>query len=193
MPIRVLVVEDYEPFRQVVCSLLQERPEFQIIGQASDGLEAIHKAQKLQPDLILLDISLPKMNGIAAAQEIGKLAPKPKILFLSQNTDWDLVKAALSAGGSGYVVKSDAGDQLFEAIEAVIQGGQFVSDKIQRWIDDMTAPWKLAGKVVGACNCDFGCPCNFNAPPTMGECEGGWTWHIQDGAYGSVRLDGRQW
>lgn len=126
MPIRILVVEDYEPLRQLVCSVVEERAEFEIIAQAADGLEAIQKAEELQPDLILLDIGLPRLNGIAAARQIGKLSPKSKILFLSQDTDAEIVKAALSTGGKGYVVKWDAGDQLFEAMETVIQGGQFL-------------------------------------------------------------------
>jgi CheY-like chemotaxis protein len=191
MPIRILLVEDHEGFREFVCLLLTERIEFQVIGQASNGLEGIQKAQEMQPDLILLDIGLPKINGIAAAEQIRKLAPKSKILFLSQHADREVINAALSAGGSGYVIKSDAGDQLLEAIKTVIQGRQFVGCKLERRInDDMTTPWKLLGKVIAACNCDFGCPCNFNAPPTMANCEGGWTWHIEDGAYGDVRLDG---
>ena len=191
MPIRILLVEDHKPFRQFVCSMLAERAEFQVIGQASDGLEAIQKAQELKPDLILLDIGLPKLNGIAAAQQIAKLAPKPKVVFLSQNIDAQIVKAALNAGGSGYVVKSDAGAQLFEAMETVIQGGQFLGRKLERRIsDDIGAPWKLMGKVLAACNCDWGCPCNFNGTPTAGKCEGGWTWHVERGAYRDVRLDG---
>jgi CheY-like chemotaxis protein len=191
MPIRILLVEDHEPFRQLVCALLAERAEFQVIGQASEGLEAIQKAQKLQPDLILLDIGLPKLNGIAAAQQIAKVAPKAKIIFLSQNIDAQIVRAALNTGGSGYVVKSDAPDQLFEALETVIQGGQFLGHKLKRKIsDDIRAPWKIVGKVLAACNCDWGCPCNFNGLPTTGKCEGGWTWHVEQGAYRDVRLDG---
>jgi DNA-binding NarL/FixJ family response regulator len=94
--------------------------------EASLGRTGYPLADELQPDLILLDIGLPRLNGIAAAREIGKLSPKSKILFLSQDTDAEIVKAALRAGGNGYVVKWDAGDQLFEAMETVIQGGQCV-------------------------------------------------------------------
>ena len=129
MPIRILVVDDFEPLRQLVCSLLEERAEFLIIGQAADGLDAIRKAGELQPDLILLDIGLPKLNGIAAAREIHKVAPKSKILFLTQETDAEIVKAAVDTGASGYVVKS--GNDLFEGLETVIQGGQFVSRRLQ--------------------------------------------------------------
>jgi len=171
--------------------MLEERTEFQVIGQAADGLEAIEKAKELQPDLILLDIGLPKLSGIAAVRQIRKLSPKSKILFLSQNTSPDIIEVALSTGASGYIVKSDAGKGLFEAIETVNQGGQFVSHKLEGGItDNVTARWKLRGKVLAACNCDWGCPCNFNALPTMGNCEGGWTWHVEDGTYGMVRVDG---
>jgi DNA-binding NarL/FixJ family response regulator len=129
MPIRILVVDDFEPLRRLVCSVLKERAEFEIVGQAADGLDAIRKAGELQPDLILLDIGLPKMNGIAAAPEIHKVAQKAKILFWTQETDPEIVKAAVDAGASGYIVKS--GNDLFEAMEAVIQGRQFVSGRLQ--------------------------------------------------------------
>src|SRR5215831_10875293 len=132
MPIRILVVEDYEPFRQRVSSIIEGKAEFEIVAQAADGLEAIQKAEELQPDLVLLDIGLPRLNGIAAARQIGKLSPKSKILFLSQDTDTEIVKAALGTGGNGYVVKSYA-DQLFEAMETVIQGGQFVFQSTAVW------------------------------------------------------------
>src|SRR5262249_21527181 len=125
MPIRILVVDHFKPFRQLVCSILEEQAEFQITGQAADGLDAIRKAGELQPDLILLDIGLPKLNGIEAAREIHKVAHKAKILFLTQETDPEIVKAAVDAGASGYVVKSS--NDLFEALESVIRGRQFVS------------------------------------------------------------------
>jgi DNA-binding NarL/FixJ family response regulator len=137
MPTRILVVDDYQPFRQLVCSLLEERTDFQIIAQAVDGLDAIHQAKELQPDLIVLDIGLPKMNGIAAARQIRKIAPKSKILFLSQETDLEIVKALFSTGASGYVVKSDAGKELFEAIETVIHGAQFFSRRYERWVPEI--------------------------------------------------------
>jgi len=136
MPIRILVVDDYQPFRQLVCSLLEERTEFQIIARAADGLDAIRKAEQLQPDLIVLDIGLPKLNGIAAARKIRKLAPKSKVLFLTQEIDTEIVKASFSTGAGGYVVKSDAGTDLFEALEAVIQNGRFVSRRLTKCIFD---------------------------------------------------------
>ena len=131
---KILVVEDFEPLRRVICSTLQQREDFQVNGEAGDGLEAIQKSEELQPDLILLDISLPKLNGIEAARRIGKVAPKAKILFLTQNTSRDVATAALSTGASGYIVKSHAGEVLFEALEAVSQGKRFVSGGIEAGI-----------------------------------------------------------
>ena len=101
-----------------------------VIGVASDGLEAVLKTEALQPDLILLDIGLPKLNGIETARRIRSIAPESKILFLSQESDLDVVRAALSAGGHGYVVKSDAEDELIAAIEAVTEGRRYVSSEL---------------------------------------------------------------
>jgi len=125
--IRILLVDDFQPWRSFVASLLQKNPEWQIVGEVSDGLEAVQKAEELQPDLIVLDVGLPKLNGIEAAQSIRKVAPKSKILFLSENRSSDIAAAALSAGGHGYVVKSDGGSELLVAVEAVLQGKRFVS------------------------------------------------------------------
>jgi DNA-binding NarL/FixJ family response regulator len=120
------VVDDFEPFRRFVVSALQKRPEIQIICEASDGLEAAQKAEEMQPDLILLDIGLPKLNGIEAARRIRKLSPGSKILFVSQELSPDLVHGALATGARGYVVKSDAGRELLTAVEIVLRGEQFV-------------------------------------------------------------------
>ena len=125
--VRVLVVEDYEPFRRFVCSTLGKRPELQIVCEVSDGLEAVQKAEELKPDLILLDIGLPTLNGIDAARQIRKLAPESKIIFLSQESSADVLQEALSLGARGYVVKARAGSDLLPAVEAVILGKQFVS------------------------------------------------------------------
>ena len=125
--VRVLVVDDYEPFRRFVCSTLQERPELQVIGEASDGLEAVQKAEELKPDLILLDIGLPTLNGIDVSRRISMVVPAAKILVVTQNNDADVARAVLSDGASGYVLKVDANRELLRAVEVVLQGGQFVS------------------------------------------------------------------
>ena len=128
--VRVLVVDDHEPFRSFVCSTLGKRPELQIVGQASDGQEAVQKAEKLHPDLILLDVGLPTLNGIEAARRIRKLSPDSKILFVSQESCADVVQEALSLGALGYVVKAQAGSELLPAVEAVCRGRQFASREL---------------------------------------------------------------
>ena len=131
--VRILVVDDFAPWRDCVLEKLRENPSLHVIGVAADGIEAVLKAEELQPDLILLDISLPKLNGIVVARRIRKVAPESKILFLSQEHDPDVAQAALSAGGHGYVVKSNAHCELFAAVEAVMLGKKFVS---RRMADD---------------------------------------------------------
>jgi DNA-binding NarL/FixJ family response regulator len=128
--VSVLTVDDFEAWRCLVRSTLKKNSRFQIIGEISDGLEAVQKAEELKPDLIVLDIGLPKMNGIEAAQQIRKLSPKSKILFLSENHSPEVAKAALAMGASGYVVKSVARRELLTAAEAVIQGERFVSARL---------------------------------------------------------------
>jgi DNA-binding NarL/FixJ family response regulator len=124
---RVIVVEDFEQFRRFICSTLRKSQEFQIVAEVTDGLEAVQKAEELQPDLILLDIGLPSLNGIDAARRIRKLSPKSKILFMSQESSVHVVQEALALGALGYVVKAHAGSELMPALEEVLQGRQFVS------------------------------------------------------------------
>jgi CheY-like chemotaxis protein len=109
--------------------VLQARPEWQIISEASDGLEAVQKAERLKPDLIVLDIGLPKLNGIEAARQIRQLSPSSKALFLSQNSDLDVVGAALGTA-RGYVYKTDFRRDFLPAIQAVLRGQQFVSSSL---------------------------------------------------------------
>ena len=125
--VRILVVDDFEPFRHFLREKLQARPGLQVIGEASDGSEAVQKAEELQPDLILLDIGLPVLNGIEAAHRICGLVPGVRILFVSQNDDADIVAAALNNGAKGYVRKLNASTELLRAVEAVLQGEHFVS------------------------------------------------------------------
>jgi DNA-binding NarL/FixJ family response regulator len=128
--VRVLVVEDFEPFRRFVCSRVGDSSELQVICEVSDGLEAVQKAEELQPDLILLDIGLPNLNGIEAARRIRKLSPQSKILFVSQESSADVIEEALSLGAMGYVIKAQSGSELLVAMEAVREGRQFVSSGV---------------------------------------------------------------
>jgi DNA-binding NarL/FixJ family response regulator len=127
--VRVLVVEDFARLRLFIFSTLAKRQDLQIVGEASDGLEAVQKAVELKPDLVLMDIGLPSLNGIEAARQIFNLVPGIKILFLSQENSAEVIQEALSFGASGYVVKLNAGIDLLPAIEAAISGRQFVSTR----------------------------------------------------------------
>jgi DNA-binding NarL/FixJ family response regulator len=129
--IRILVADDHEGWRRQVRLLFQARPEWQVIAEAVDGSEAIQKAEELKPDLIVLDIGLPSMNGIEAARQIRQLSPSSKIVFLSQNNDRDIVRAALSTGALGYVLKTDAQSELLPAVVAALQGKEFVSSSLK--------------------------------------------------------------
>jgi Response regulator containing a CheY-like receiver domain and an HTH DNA-binding domain len=122
----VLVADDFSGFRQLLQQKLHENG-FPDTVEAVDGLEVVTKAAELQPDLVLLDIAMPKLNGIEAAARIRTVAPKSKILFVSQNADSDVAQSVLRDGGSGYVCKSEIHHELLTAIEAVLGGGSFIS------------------------------------------------------------------
>jgi DNA-binding NarL/FixJ family response regulator len=126
-PFGVLVVDDFVPWRNYLVEKVRQVPASQIVGVASDAADAVLKAAELHPDLILIDVSLPDLSGIKAAARIRGLSPESKILFVSQDLDFDVALAALDAGGFGYVVKSDAEDELLTAVEAVMSGKRFVS------------------------------------------------------------------
>lgn len=125
--ISVLVVEDFAAFRQFITTTLASMSGLQVIGEVSDGVEAVQKALDLQPDLILLDIGLPSLDGIEAARRIRKLAPVSKIIFVTQESSVDVVQVAADLGANGYVVKAQAGRDLVAAVEAVLSGKSFFS------------------------------------------------------------------
>jgi len=125
--ISILIVEDFEPFRRFIRSILGKNPKLQIIGEVSDGMEAVQKAAELKPDLILLDIGLQTLNGIEAARRIRKLSPESKIIFVTQESSADVVQEAFSLGARGYVVKGRAEIDLLPAVEAVLEDKQFVT------------------------------------------------------------------
>lgn len=132
---KILVVEDFADFRRFVCALLAQRVEFQVT-QAADGLAAVWRAEELQPDLILLDIGLPSLNGLEVARRVLKLAPAAKILFLSQESSPDVLREAFSLGARGYVHKSRAQSDLLTAIDAVLRGNQYIGAGLEFGTDD---------------------------------------------------------
>ncbi|PWT88178.1 MAG: response regulator [Blastocatellia bacterium] len=115
--LRILLVDDFTPWRNYVVSILQERQCFDVVGEAADGQEAIERATELQPDLILMDIAMPKMNGIEAARRIRDSAPNSKILFFSVEISDELAEAALAVGGQGYIVKKEVRAKLLPSID----------------------------------------------------------------------------
>jgi DNA-binding NarL/FixJ family response regulator len=127
----VLVVDDFAPFRRMISSILEVEDYVQIIGEASDGLEAIEKAKELLPDLILLDVGLPKLDGIEVARKIRGLFPGTKVIFVSQETSADVVQEALGTGAQGFVAKIDAWRDVVVAIKAALQGENFVSYRLR--------------------------------------------------------------
>jgi DNA-binding NarL/FixJ family response regulator len=123
---RILVVEDNAPFRDLVNSTLRKHPQVRVVGLARDGFEAVRQAQALQPDLVLLDIGLPGLNGIEAAYRIRELVPAARIIFVTQELSGDVVREAFRLGAWGYVAKLCAARQLPLAVEAVMSGKKFV-------------------------------------------------------------------
>ena len=127
-PLKILVVEDFAPFRRLVCAMLKQQGDCHLI-QASDGLDALHKVEGLQPDLIILDVGLPRLNGLEVARRARKLAPAAKIVFVSQESSADVVREAFGLGALGYLQKLFTGSELLPAVQAVLGGTHFVSGR----------------------------------------------------------------
>lgn len=119
--VRILVADDFAPWRAKVRRILRGRPEFQIVSEASDGLEAVEKAGELRPDVVLLDVGMPDLSGIEAAERIRQVSPESKIVFVSQNASEEVISAALAAGAEGYVLKLNAATELIPAIAAALR------------------------------------------------------------------------
>jgi DNA-binding NarL/FixJ family response regulator len=134
MSIRILVADDFVQWRDFVSSTVKRETEWHIVGEASDGPEAIEKAKDLTPDVILLDIGLPKLGGIEVARQIRKLVPQSKILFLSGMHDPEIVEEAMGTGASGYVFKFETASELKQAIEDILRGEQYLSSSIRGFI-----------------------------------------------------------
>jgi DNA-binding NarL/FixJ family response regulator len=136
--VRVLVVEDDDAWREFILSAVQQRPDVRVVAQVADGLQALGAVERHRPDLVMLDIGLPGLNGIEVARRMLPLYPDSRILFVSQETSEDVVAEALSTGAIGYLLKSDAGAELLVALNSVLLGKKFMSRTITRRLEGST-------------------------------------------------------
>jgi DNA-binding NarL/FixJ family response regulator len=118
--VKIIVVDNFKPWRRRVCTILENHPEWKIVSEASDGAEAVEKAIELQPDLILLDVGLPVLDGIKAAKIISQKCPRSRIIFLTQCDDCDIREAAREAGAACYLLKSKAASDLVNVISRTL-------------------------------------------------------------------------
>jgi DNA-binding NarL/FixJ family response regulator len=129
---RVLVVEDHEPFRRVLCELLRQRTDVLIVGEAADGLDAIRQAEALRPDVVMLDIGLPTLNGIEVAGRIRATVPDAKMVFVTNEPSLDVVEQAFTTGAHGYVYKPRVRRDVLPVFDAINRGARFVSGGLER-------------------------------------------------------------
>ncbi len=129
--VRVLIVDDYANWGQFMTRLLRVRPGWHVVGTASDGRLAVDMVKELQPEVVLMEVRLPALSGIEAAQQILQIAPRTKIVFVSDYQDADVVKAVLTAGGAGYVFKFVVHKKLLPGMEAVLSGKWYVSSGVK--------------------------------------------------------------
>jgi DNA-binding NarL/FixJ family response regulator len=130
MKIKVLVVDDHQLFREGIVNLLYSAENIEVVAQAEDGIDAIEKAKHYKPDVVLLDITMPRMNGIETTKKLKSLMPKIKIVSLSMHSEKQYVKGVLEAGADGYLLKNCTNRQLTEAIQSVYDGKKYLSEDI---------------------------------------------------------------
>jgi DNA-binding NarL/FixJ family response regulator len=137
MTVRILVVDDHAVVRHGLRTLLGGHPQWEIIAEAADGLEAVDKADRLKPDVVVLDITMPRLGGLEACRLIRKTAPKCEVLIVTQHDSPYMMREALEAGARGYVVKSNASRDLLAAVEAVSQHLPFAALNHQQSTDSV--------------------------------------------------------
>ena len=144
--IRILLADDHNVMRGGLRLLLERQPAFKVVGEASDGREAVEQAEATKPDIIVLDIAMPNLSGIEAAQRISALLPHTRIIILSMHSDESYVLRALKAGAKGYLLKDSAENDLIEAIKSVDEGKAFFSPEISNiMVEDYVREMKRRG------------------------------------------------
>jgi DNA-binding NarL/FixJ family response regulator len=133
MPITILVVEDFFKWQEEIRKILEFQCDLNVVATAACGLEAIQRAQELKPNIILMDVNLPDMNGFEVLRHIHESSPVSKVLFLSEERGLEFIKAAFKVGGSGYILKSDSQTDLLTGIRAILRGEQFISRSLADW------------------------------------------------------------
>lgn len=137
MPTSILLADDQAMFRDAVRALIEKRGDFEVVGEASDGRQAVSMTLEIRPDVILMEISLPRLSGIEATKRLLRDAPRSKVLILSRHEGRSHVEQALRSGAAGYVTKSSSSQELIQAIEAVSSGRSFLSRAIARQVVDV--------------------------------------------------------
>jgi DNA-binding NarL/FixJ family response regulator len=132
--VSLLVADDYEIVRRGIRALIKEQSEWQIVAEAGDGRDAVTKAAEFQPDVAILDITMPSLNGLDAAKQIAKLSPHTKILILTVHESDQLIRQALDAGASGYIFKTDASFDLITAVKALLSAKAFFTPKVSQMV-----------------------------------------------------------
>ena len=147
-PLRLLVVDDHAVVRRGVRALLESRPGWEVCGEAADGQEAIRKAADLKPDIVVLDISLPGLNGLEATSRILKESPESEVLILTMHHSEELAQQVIKAGARGYVLKSDADQSLVAAIDKLSQHQTFFTSRVAEFVLDSGAKGETARHAV---------------------------------------------
>lgn len=132
--VRILVADDHEVVRKGVCSLLETHPGWTVVGEATTGRDAVKKAEKLKPDIVILDYSMPELNGLEAIRQILKAGPQTEVLVLTMHDSEQVTRHVLAAGARGYVLKSDAALNLVAAVEALCQHKPFLTSAVSEMV-----------------------------------------------------------
>ncbi|HEV2443282.1 MAG TPA: response regulator transcription factor [Steroidobacteraceae bacterium] len=134
--VRILIADDHELVRKGIAAQIAQRPNWEVIAEATNGRDAVTVALRMKPDLIVLDLSMPELNGLAAASQIVATWPEARILILTVHDSEQLVREVLAAGAQGYVLKSDAGRTLMAALDVLLEGGTFFTPKVGKMVLD---------------------------------------------------------